>query len=366
MYQTWRNVNNCAFIALSLKPSSDMIRHLNRLYCLIYLGVVLALTILGKMLIGLRWDNALIASLGLVVFVIFGAHAVFHAGAFVLSHNVRKLPQIREKGYSFQLDSGVPTPTMSYWDWVKAVWAESVDTFALTMFHQPWSKHITGIKFGDKQWRKNKPLPVLLVHGYLCNAGVWVTTRERLQHQGVTTHAITLEPAIGSIRQYASSIHEAIDELLATTGAPSVKVLCHSMGGVAIRYYATVYGHDKIDSVMTLGSPHFGTSLSLLGIGKNVKQMAWGGYFLRRLREHPIDAEFQRKITSLWTPHDTIVSPPESSILELAQNHMVQGCGHMRLVTHEATIAMMTEWLNVGSCEYSAPPKQDTVAIGNT
>lgn len=329
-----------------------MIRHLNRLYCLIYAGVVLFLAGLGIYFLNLRWDNALIASLGLVVFVIFGAHVVFHIGAFMLANSIQKIPQVRDKMLHFHQEQTTVATSLTAWEWVKAVWAESVDSFLLTLVHQPWGKGLTGVRLGDKQWRKIKPLPVLLVHGYLCNAGVWVNTRDRLQRQGVTTHAITLEPAIGSIRRYAKAIHEAVEELQAATGAPQVKVVCHSMGGVAMRYYASVYNHERIASVFTIGSPHFGTSLSLLGIGKNVKQMAWGSYFMRRLREHPIDRDFQEKMVSLWTPHDTIVSPPESCLLEFGENHVIHGCGHMRIVEHPATIGLMTEWLNLGSLSY--------------
>ena len=166
--------------------------------------------------------------------------------------------------------------------------------------------------------------------------------RWKNQHQ---THAITLEPAIGSIRSYSEAIHEAIDELLVATGAPQVKIIAHSMGGVAVRYHATEYGHHRIAGMITVGSPHFGTALSTLGIGKNVKQMAWGSYFLNTLREHPTDQEFQRKIWSLWSPQDNIVCPPVSSKLEHGKNIAVPGCGHVALLNDSTTEDLILNWL---------------------
>lgn len=332
-----------------------MVRHLNRLYCLGYLAVIYVIFAALHHFFGVAADNAMITAAGSVGFVLIGAHATFHTGAFALSHSVRMIPQVKDKTLPFQSLEAIEVEPLTPLEWIKAVVMETYYTFQLNTFHQPWARHITGVHLAGKEWRKSKPLPVLLIHGYLCNAGVWVSTRRKLEHLHISNHAITLEPAIGSIRRYASQIDEAVNDLMEKTGAPQINVICHSMGGVAVRYYATEHGHDKIAQVLTLGSPHYGTALSLLGIGKNVKQMMWGGFFMRSLREHPTDKEFQKKITSLWSPQDTIVSPPGSSKLEFAKNLMVRGCGHMYLIHHPATVTLMEEWLQANAENYSRP-----------
>ncbi|MFN4328409.1 MAG: esterase/lipase family protein [Limnobacter sp.] len=331
-----------------------MIRTLNRLYWVAYLAVAYLVYLLCRVLLGWTVDDALFLAMSLVFGLVFLAHVGFNISGFALSFSVRQLPPVKAKLLAFHSTGADELKRLTALQWVKAVWAESVASYRLLMLGQPWHR-LPGVTVGHKQWKRNKPLPVLLIHGYLCNAGVWTATRSMLDKANISHHAITLEPAIGSIRKYPGQIQRAIDDLLAATGAPQVCILAHSMGGVAARYYVTEYGDERIASMLSLGSPHYGTALSSLGIGKNVRQMAWGSFFLRQLRSNPRDAAFQRKVISLWTPQDNIVCPPASSKLEFARNIAVPGCGHVSLVTHPFTEQLILNWLNEHRAEYSAP-----------
>ncbi|HEX4857023.1 MAG TPA: alpha/beta fold hydrolase [Limnobacter sp.] len=322
-----------------------MIRQLNRLYWLAYLAVAVGLYWLFRNLLGFSASDSALFAFAAVLIGLLLAHVGFNISGFALSYSVRQLPQVRDKGLEFHSTEGEGFHRLSTARWIKAVVVESFASFRLITLLQPWARHPDGIRLAGKNWRKKKPLPVLLVHGYLCNSAVWTGTRALLDRADVSTHAITLEPAIGSIRSYSEAIHEAIDELLLATGAPQVKIIAHSMGGVAVRYHATEYGHHRIAGMISIGSPHYGTALSTLGIGKNVKQMAWGSYFLKTLREHPTDREFQKKIWSLWSPQDNIVCPPVSSKLEHAKNIAVPGCGHVSLLNDSTTEDLILNWL---------------------
>ncbi|MDP3186943.1 MAG: hypothetical protein RLO04_06240 [Limnobacter sp.] len=322
-----------------------MIRQLNRLYWIGYISVMIGLYWLLHQWLGFRADNAAVTAVVSVVGLLFAVHVGFHAFGFALSFSVRQIPQVRDKGLHFHSTEGEGFHRLSIARWVKAVLVESIASMKLITLLQPWAPNPDGIELAGKPWRKKKPLPVLLVHGYLCNSAIWAGTRALLERADVSTHAITLEPAIGSIRSYSDAIHEAIDELLVATGAPQVKIIAHSMGGVAVRYHATEYGHHRIAGMITIGSPHYGTALSTLGLGKNVKQMAWGSYFLKTLREHPTDREFQEKIWSLWSPQDNIVCPPVSCKLEFGKNIAVPGCGHVALLNDSTTEDLILNWL---------------------
>lgn len=295
--------------------------------------------------LGFRADNAAVTAVALVIGLLFAIHVGFHVFGFALSFSVGQIPQVRDKCLPFHSTEGEGFHRLSIARWVKAVLLESVASMKLITLLQPWAPNPDGVQLAGKTWRKKKPLPVLLVHGYLCNSAIWAGTRALLERADVSTHAITLEPAIGSIRSYSDTIHEAIDELLVATGAPQVKIIAHSMGGVAVRYHATEYGHHRIAGMITIGSPHYGTALSTLGLGKNVKQMAWGSYFLKTLREHPTDPEFQKKIWSLWSPQDNIVCPPVSCKLEHGKNIAVPGCGHIALLSDSTTEDLILNWL---------------------
>jgi len=191
-----------------------MVRYLNRLYWIGYISVMFSLYWALHHWLGIRADNAAVAAMALVVGVLFAAHVGFNISGFALSYSVRQIPQVRDKGLHFHSTEGEGFHRLGLARWIKAVLVESIASLKLITLLQPWAPNPDGIQLAGKAWRRKKPLPVLLVHGYLCNSAVWAGTRTLLERADVTTHAITLEPTIGSIRSYSDTIHKAIDELL--------------------------------------------------------------------------------------------------------------------------------------------------------
>jgi len=62
-------------------------------------------------------------------------------------------------------------------------------------------------------------LPVLLLHGVLCNAGVWRRVARFLAARGVTpVYALSYGPPLASIELFADQTAARIDALLAATG----------------------------------------------------------------------------------------------------------------------------------------------------
>jgi hypothetical protein len=60
-------------------------------------------------------------------------------------------------------------------------------------------------------------VPVLLIHGYCCNHGVWRDVEARLQALGHTVLAINLEPLFCSIDDYVPQVEQAVAQLRAQT-----------------------------------------------------------------------------------------------------------------------------------------------------
>ena len=75
---------------------------------------------------------------------------------------------------------------------------------------------------------------VVFVHGFFCNRGIWTPWLKILRKEGRAFSAINLEPVLGSIDHYASQVDVAVSRVTAATGRPPV-VICHSMGGLAVR-----------------------------------------------------------------------------------------------------------------------------------
>jgi pimeloyl-ACP methyl ester carboxylesterase len=182
------------------------------------------------------------------------------------------------------------------------------------------------------------PPPVLLLHGVLCNAGVWHGMRRRLAARGIAPiYALSYGPPLASIDLFADQAAAKIDAILAATGAAQVVIVGHSMGGLVARAYLGRYGGAKVRRIITIGTPHAGSVMAHMFPGVSLSQMRPRNAWLDDLdasgaAQHP-------PIVSLWSWHDSMVAPQTSSVLERAENIALMGIGHNALLADPAVAA---------------------------
>jgi pimeloyl-ACP methyl ester carboxylesterase len=108
--------------------------------------------------------------------------------------------------------------------------------------------------------------PVLLVHGLIDNRSVFVRLRRSLHRRGfdrVSTVPIPLYAR--DVDDAARRLAEAVEERCAATGCPRLNIVAHSLGGLVARYYVQKLGGDeRVNILVTLGTPHSGTVLARL------------------------------------------------------------------------------------------------------
>ena len=180
-------------------------------------------------------------------------------------------------------------------------------------------------------------LPVLLVHGVLCNAGVWLGLRRYLVRQGIgPVYALTYGPPLASIESFAEQVAAKIDAILAVTGARQVAIVGHSMGGLVARDYLRRYGASKVRVLITLGTPHHGSVHAWLFPGTCLAQIRPGSAWLAELNRDEGSPPPTRMV-SLWSWHDSMVAPQTSSRLAGAENVEVVGVGHNAMLADPAT-----------------------------
>jgi triacylglycerol esterase/lipase EstA (alpha/beta hydrolase family) len=174
--------------------------------------------------------------------------------------------------------------------------------------------------------------PVILLHGVLCNAGVWRGMRRYLAMRGITpVYALTFSPPLGSIDDFSEQFAARIDGVLAATGADKVAVVGHSMGGLVVRAYLRRHGSGKIARVMTLGTPHHGSVHAWLFAGASLRQLRPGNPWLDELNREE-GTGFSVRFVSLWSWHDSMVAPQTSPRLAGALNVELDGIGHNALL----------------------------------
>jgi triacylglycerol esterase/lipase EstA (alpha/beta hydrolase family) len=180
--------------------------------------------------------------------------------------------------------------------------------------------------------------PVLLIHGYGCNSGYWSHLTPLLDASHISHASLDLEPILGAIDDYVPLVARAVESLCLKTNAPKVIIVAHSMGGLVARAYMRDHGCSCMAHIFTLGTPHHGTSLANMGIGRNAVQMrrargsadAPESAWLRELAAAE-NAETRALITSLYTHHDNIVAPQTSSVLPGARSIEFGGVGHVAM-----------------------------------
>jgi triacylglycerol esterase/lipase EstA (alpha/beta hydrolase family) len=209
--------------------------------------------------------------------------------------------------------------------WLRLYLAELGAYIVIYNLYQPFEPLLMGAE--TLQPLPPGRLPVLLVHGYVCNRGFMLPLRRYLGEHGVSAYSHNLEPVYSDIDGYADALAQRIEDICAATGADKLVILAHSMGGLAARACLRKHGARRVAKLITLGTPHHGTALARLGAGANGRQMVPGNAWLMRLNE----AVPAVPTVCVFSHQDNIVSPQDSAVLEGAKIVGLSGMGHVSM-----------------------------------
>jgi pimeloyl-ACP methyl ester carboxylesterase len=174
--------------------------------------------------------------------------------------------------------------------------------------------------------------PVLLLHGVLCNAGVWRAFLRRLTARGIgPVYTLSYGPPQASIELFAEQVATKIDAIREATGAAKVALVTHSMGGVVARAYLRRHGDASVRCLVMVGAPHHGSVHAWLFPGICLRQIRPRSVWLAELNRSEKAASPLRTV-SIWSWHDSMVAPQTSARLAGAQNIEIAGVGHNALL----------------------------------
>jgi triacylglycerol lipase len=217
--------------------------------------------------------------------------------------------------------------------------------------------------------QEDTPGPVLLVPGYGGSTSSLRPLADRLTAAGRDATVVAVPgDGTGDLTASADALGTAVDDALERTGAGSVDVVGYSAGGVIARIWAADGGADQARRVLTLGSPHHGTTIADLAVGilpaecpEGCRQLTTDSDLLAQLNagdETPAGPSW----VSVWTTADQTVTPPDSARLAGAVELPVQDVcpdsrvGHGQLPTDPLVQGIVLAELAAG------PPVQLTTA----
>jgi triacylglycerol esterase/lipase EstA (alpha/beta hydrolase family) len=175
------------------------------------------------------------------------------------------------------------------------------------------------------------PGPVLLVPGYGGSTRSLEPLAARLSAAGRDATVVPVPgDGTGDLEAAADALAAAATGALVRTGADSVDVVGYSAGGIIARLWVADGGASSVRRVLTLGSPHHGTTLADLATGiapdqcpVGCRQLTTDSPLLDRLNagdETPAGPTW----VSVWTTADRTVTPPETARLDGAMDLPVQ------------------------------------------
>ena len=212
--------------------------------------------------------------------------------------------------------------------WWRALVGEWVAALHIYALRQPWASNAPAVQ---PPTHTPTRVPVVLVHGYLCNHRLWDDVVRALRAQGHTVLAINLEPVFASIDDYAAQVQAAVAALRQQTGAAQVALVGHSMGGLAIRAWMRAYGTSQACRVLTLGTPHQGTRIRPgTSSTPNGRQMQWHSDWLQALAASESPGTHTLMRLAL-TAQDNIVFPQREQVLPGLTPKVFTGMGHLQM-----------------------------------
>ena len=175
-------------------------------------------------------------------------------------------------------------------------------------------------------------VPVLLLHGVGCNAGVWFGMQGFLEKQGVgPVNALSYGPPLSSIETFADQVAQKVSAIRAATGAKQVVLVGHSMGGLVGLTYLRRHGGDSVRRLITIGTPFHGSRHAYMMFGQSLAQLRPGSKFLAGVDVRD-DYPAEVRVVSLWSWHDSMVTPQLSARLDWADNIPIVGIAHNALI----------------------------------
>jgi triacylglycerol lipase len=178
--------------------------------------------------------------------------------------------------------------------------------------------------------------PILLVHGIVDNHSVFTLLDRSLRRRGFTDlSSFDYGLRTSDIRRAAADLAVAVSTVQQRSGYERIHVIGHSLGGLIARYHVQrLGGHEQVQTLVTLGTPHQGTVLARAGrLVPLLRQLTPESDVIRELAEPA--AGCTTRFFSFYSDLDHLVVPSRNGRIlhpDLdARNVAVQGIGHLSL-----------------------------------
>jgi triacylglycerol lipase len=196
-----------------------------------------------------------------------------------------------------------------------------------------WLTH--GVLFGlgfipsrHRPRRDRRIRTLVFVHGLAGNRANFFPLQAYLRLRGHRRQLSFTYRTKGSIEGLALQLKRRIDR---DVKGGRIDLICHSMGGLVARYYVQALGGSRrVDRVITLGTPHRGSTSSVYLPLPLVRQMRPGGAFLSSLDALSLPEHV--RFHAFAARDDFLVLPSEAALPPFGERVMLDDLGHLDML----------------------------------
>jgi len=191
--------------------------------------------------------------------------------------------------------------------------------------------------------------PVFLVHGLYHNASAWIAYRWWLKRAGFRNVFVwSYSSWKHSFSELAEQLEYWVNQMMAEHFPGQKAVLIgHSLGGLLIRSCAAKPGMAQtLAGILTLGAPHQGSKLAVLGIGSLAQSLRYHGPVIQLLEQQSISGTVP--CVAIYSPIDNMVLPAEA--LRTGQAGWIEQeafpVSHIMMLYHRPTSRLVLHYMN--------------------
>jgi triacylglycerol lipase len=196
--------------------------------------------------------------------------------------------------------------------------------------------------------QKKGETPVMLVHGYGANSASMAFVQWMLRRMGwANVYIISYTPPTANARGLAKQLANRARQIMEKCEAEKIDIVCHSMGGVLTRYaLINLDLADRVDAVVTLGSPHRGSRVAgLVPAMGSAAQLRHDSPFIKEVAADG-DTPGNARFYSIWSEFDAFVLPVRSALIQgNASNIHIPYHGHLGLLYSPMAVKLVDECL---------------------
>lgn len=190
--------------------------------------------------------------------------------------------------------------------------------------------------------------PIILIHGLYHNTSAWIFYLRWLRKAGYDRlYYLSFNSLRCNFSDLTEKLERLIAEIRARENGRAPVIIGHSLGGLVARYCAERPGsRARPAAVITLGTPHQGSKLAALGVGKLARSLLYRGTLIQEMESLSPSETIPR--IALYSPLDNMVLPTSALQAETAGwvHHETDPISHVAMLYHKPTAQIVIRYLD--------------------